>query len=154
MNKGLIIILCSFGMLLSCSNDTSYPYTNGLSLYLEEVHHFLPDAKDEVIYYITPLDGCDYCVEQNLLVLARNTNEAVIPILIDYSYNKDYLKIAQKVKENHKTYFEDLDSKIKNYQTGYINPVLIHFKNGKCLNYMEIQDGDISTAEKYLKSVE
>ena len=154
MSKVLISILTALILVVSCKRQCHYPYLDGLKSYLHEVHQYDLPPKGDFIFYITPLDGCDYCVRHNLLVLSRSANKRLIPVLIDKNYNPDYMAMVKKIKSRYPLVLEDPSAAIQHFQTGYLEPVLVHVKNGRCLFYMEIKDSDIPTAEKYLKTTE
>lgn len=145
----LLHLLGAIALLGGCRPACDYPYLPRLQQYLAEVHRYqIPE--EEVILYITPLDGCAYCVEQNLRVLIRSTSKFLVPVLIDRSYNPNYTELARQVRAKYPQVLEDPGVKIRNYQTGYLNPLLVHLKKGRCVYYMEITDADITAAEKYL----
>lgn len=141
-------------MLTACRKECAYPYMAGLKRYLSEIHDYRLSDVGEVIFYVTPLDGCDYCVRENLLVLIRNNNKKVVPVLIDKSYNQQFTTLANEVTESYKVVLSDPANRIQRYQTGYLNPILLHIRNGRCVFYMEIPDTEIPKAEKYLKMTE
>jgi hypothetical protein len=145
----VFLIVC----ITSCSNsDSEYEYEEGLLFYLEEETTINPNSLKDDILYITPLDGCEYCVEQNLYNIAKNSKSNFSVLFIGEPMNQEIESIYNNVinEFNGKT-FHDKKNRINYYDTGYGKPLLVHFKDGELIYGLIIQDDLIPEASNYIK---
>lgn len=148
-------IICVFLLVCfsSCSNNYSeYEYEEGLLFYLEEETNIKPNSIKNDILYITPLDGCEYCVEQNLYNIAKNSSSDFSVLFIGKPMNQEIESIYHNVIEQFNgEIFYDKKNRINYYDTGYGKPLLVHFKEGKLVYSLIIQDDLIQKASDYIK---
>lgn len=145
----IFLIVCISG----CSNSNSrYEYEEGLLFYLIEETNINPNALKDDILYITPLDGCEYCVEQNLYNIAKNSNSHFTVLFIGEPMNQEIETIYNNIiKEFNGKTFHDKKNRINYYDTGYGKPILVHFKDGELVYSLIIQDDLIPEAADYIK---
>lgn len=147
----ILSLLIIFLSACSYSHKVKYEYLDGLRSYLLYEHQISVDTVENTIFYITPLDGCDYCVRQNLLLLQRTSNKSIFPILVDKTTNEETLQLFDNLIEKYPHLRVDKKGKVLIYETGYFKPILVHIKKGVVVEYFYIEDQVIPIVEKYLR---
>lgn len=151
MKKLIYILFLTY--LSSCApTNSKYEYEEGLLFYLTEETEINPNLLDDKILYITPLDGCEYCVEQNLYNIAKNKGTDFSVLFIGEPMNQEIETIYNNVvKEFNGEIFHDKKNRINYYDTGYGKPLLVHYKSGELKYSLIIQDDLIPEAADYIK---
>jgi len=139
-------------ILICCDNSKSNcKYYDGFKLYLSQVYDLDISAKDERIFYVLPLEGCDECLKINLnLLLERNFYSSKVTIILTGRNFNDIIK--GQIEEIKRKYpiLEDGKNLIHQFETGFGKPLLVHVKNGDCLFATSIADSEIESVKEYI----
>lgn len=151
-----VLILCiTFTLSISCKEQKNdCPYFEGVATYFKNEYNLsLKDVKGEHLYYVLDLQGCEPCTNLNtkMLLQLKDNNKLTI-VFIGETGNHEFLKRVNIIKEKFK-HLEDKELKIYDYQTNLAKPLLIHIKDGKCNNIMEVIDPIIKDAKQYIDSI-
>jgi hypothetical protein len=149
----IYIYLLTLTFSLSCSekNTTQCSYFEGLDLYMQRVHHIsIKDIKGDKIFYFLGLRGCEPCIEKNLAMLSTiNENKHLIICLIGALELLQYEQNLNHVNKTHHPIL-DLKAEIFSYETGFAKLLLVHIKDGKCINIIQITDNEVDNTRMYI----
>lgn len=118
MNRQKLILIFAIFLVIipfySCShkNETHYKYFEGFKFYLKSTFKMdISVNKDEKIFYVLLLDGCEPCMKYNSEILLELQNDNIIPILIGKPSNDRWNDFIKSLKKKW-TVLEDVNNEI------------------------------------------
>jgi hypothetical protein len=137
-------------MISACSSNVDYEYMKGFERYLSEVHEISLKDVNNSVYYLIPLNGCDYCALENMRAIISTQNKSVVPILVGFEISKDIEDLKKELLQDNRKVLFDEHSKVSKYETGFFKPIVVHVKDGKLEYYKYVTDDLISDVFNYL----
>jgi hypothetical protein len=140
---------CFFVVLfvISCSQE-EYPYRKDLDSFLSTLFNY-EITKEETIMVFLPMDGCSTCLESTIELLVDN-REATLNLIVSSSDDNvfEQFELGKLRTKANKFYF-DRENDYQRYEIGVIAPIILHFKNGKCIFYSETTENNHEKIKKY-----
>lgn len=137
-----------------CSNfkTNDYVYIDGFAIYMKsEFKIDIYNTKEDNIYYLMLVKGCEPCIIENTQMLANIDSDKLVLLLVgDPKESNKYEELKSLTKKFNT--LNDRSYEIFSYETGISKPLLIHMKNGECIKYMKVSDFDVNLAKEYIIS--
>lgn len=148
------LYLLAFIFLFSCgekSATTQCKYFEGLDLYMQRIHNInIKDVEGDKIFYFLSLRGCEPCIDKNLNMLSGITkNKNLIICLIGKLELMQYEQTLNLVTITH-TPILDLNGGVFSYETGLSKPLLMHIRDGKCVDITNVSDNEVDRMATYI----
>jgi hypothetical protein len=123
---------------------------HGFEQYLKDVHQTSMEDVQDNVFYIIPLNGCEFCAVENMRSILTLTDQKIIPILVGIENSIQVEKFKAQILEQRKIVLTDESSLVSKYETGFFKPIVVHIRQGKLVYYQYITDDLISDVHNYL----
>lgn len=138
-------------ILFSCTTcthiqDSGFKYEREFRDYLLDI--FKVESTSNVIYYVFPMSSCSFCTKESLNILKKSKSKNVVLLLIGDINGKDEEEILKLPIPK----LFDINQNAYSYGFGLAKPLIVHINKKKVINFFEVNDTDLKTAQNYILS--
>lgn len=126
---------------------------HGFKKYLSDVHQLSINDIEDNVFYLIPLDGCDYCASENMRSLLMLSDNRIRPILIGIENSSRVEEVKNDLIKRRLNLLFDKKAQITKYETGFFKPIIVHIKSGELVYYRYITDDLINEVHEYLQNI-
>jgi hypothetical protein len=108
------------------------------------------DKVKNSVFYLIPLDGCDYCAIENMRSISFLKDQRLVPILIGKEKSKQVGEAKENLMAMNKNVLLDERSMVARYETGFFKPIVVHLRAGELVYYKYVTDDLITEVHDYL----